>query len=149
MQVGTWLEFLRDIVQDSPGCRVLLIDEPPDWENAAAYQPEELPVLQVSVDRDTQQVTLHTEPDEDSPYLVPVAMLVSDLVTELERAADAAYTMYWVSGWQRLPEELDEEEDEGPARARLAVPLVGVGRTDDLEHVIFIRERVPNRDVSR
>ena len=150
MQVGTWLEFLQNIVRESPGCRVLLVDEPPDWENAAAYEPEEIPVLHVSVDGDAQQVTLHTEPDEDGPFQVPIPMLLSDLVAELERAADAAFTLFWVSGWQNLPEEeFDAEEDgEGPYRVRLAVPLIGVGSTDDQEHVIFLRERVGNDGVS-
>jgi len=150
MQVGTWLDFLREILQKSPGCRVLLIDEPPDWDDATAYQPEEIPVLQVSVDRDAQQVTLHTDADEDGPFVVPAPMLLSDLVAELEHAADGAFEMFWVSGWQQLPEdEFDVEEDgEGPYRARLAVPLIGVGNPDDLGHVIFVRERFPKDGVT-
>jgi hypothetical protein len=70
-------------------------------------------------------------------------MLLLDLVAELERAADGTFEMLWVSGWQRLPEEeFDAVQDaEGPYRARLAVPLIGVGHTDDLTNVIFVRER--------
>jgi len=79
-------------------------------------------------------------------------MLLSDLVAELEHTAEAAFTMFWVSGWQRLPEESfdaeAEEDGEGPYRARLAVPLIGVGRTDDQQHVLFMRERVRNDSMS-
>jgi hypothetical protein len=137
MQVGTWLDFLREILRKSPGCRVLLIDEPPDWDAAASYQPEEIPVLQVSVDRDAQQVTLHTEADEDAPFAVPGPMLLSDLVSELESGAEGTFEMLWVSGWQNLPEaEFDVDQDgEGPYRVRLAAPLIGVGHPDDLGNV--------------
>jgi hypothetical protein len=146
MQVANWLDRLREISQQSPDCRVMIFDEPPDWTDAADYQPEELPVLQVTVDRDAGQVALHTEQDEDGSFLAPTPMLLSELVATLEGTADPIFEMFWVSGLRRLlesDEEIDDRQaDAGPYYGRLAIPLVGVGHPDDLAHVAFIRERV-------
>ena len=144
MQVGTWLEPLRSICRQAPGCRVLLIDEPPDWEDAVEYEPEELPVVQVTVDRDARDVSLHTETDEDGPFLPPAPMLLTDLVAALDSEAEASFEMFWVSGWFRAP-AIDEAdvEDEEAAYVRQASPLVGVGHPEDLAHVIFVRKRSP------
>ena len=144
MQVGTWLERLRAICRQAPGCRVLLIDEPPDWENSAAYDPEELPVLRVTVDREARDVSLHTESDEDGSFLPPTPMFLIDLVAALDSDAEESFEMFWVSAWIRAPAiEGADAEDEGAAYFRQASPLIGVGHPEDLEQVIFVRQRFP------
>jgi hypothetical protein len=88
---------------------------------------------------------LHTESDEDGPFLAPAPMLLSAFVAQLEGAADETFEMFWVSGLRRVPQSQPEVDDreagKGPYYARLAVPLVGVGHPDDLAHVAFVRER--------
>jgi hypothetical protein len=144
MQVGTWLERLRAICRQAPGCRVLLIDEPLDWENSAHYEPEELPVLRVTVDREARDVSLHTESDEDGPFLPPTPMLLTDLLAALDSDAEESFEMFWVSGWIRAPEiEGADPEDEGAAYLRQASLLIGGGHPEDLAQVIFVRQHFP------
>ena len=141
MEVGTCLHQIRDIRRDAPGCRVVVVDEPADWNDTAGYEPDQLPVLKISVDRESREVALHTEADEDGPYLAPVPMLLSDLIAELEQSAEETFEMYWVGGFILLPEEkFGVEDGEGPFRARLAASLIGILFPEDRSYIAFMRK---------
>ena len=138
------------MAENSPDFTTAVVPIPPrelEESDLAGLNHQAIPLLELRIDPTNQEITLHTDADEDRPLSSPVALTIQEVFRTLVDASFPPYPVYWVSGWEHLansPDDLESSDVErGEFYARLARPAVGIMVSEVDHQVLFMAEERP------